>query len=195
MNVSFKWFLFFVSISIAALTLMVIPKAQENKIAAPVQNYILRTRQERLALPVRIKIPSISVDTDVGHVGLNPDGAMDTPKDPETTAWFDLGPRPGEVGSAVISGHFGWKNNIPAVFDNLNKLKKGDKVYVENEKGQTIAFIVRDSKKYDSNAYASEVFNSNDGKTHLNLITCEGAWNKKLKSYSDRLVVFADKEI
>jgi hypothetical protein len=37
------------------------------------------------------------------------------------------------------------------------------------------------------------VFASNDGGAHLNLITCAGEWNKGKKSYSERLVVFADK--
>ena len=48
----------------------------------------------------------------VEDVGLTPGGAMDVPKGPSDVAWFDLGPRPGEVGSAVIAGHEGWKDNI-----------------------------------------------------------------------------------
>jgi hypothetical protein len=33
------------------------------------------------------------------------------------------------------------------------------------------------------------------GKVHLNLITCGGVWDKVGKSYSNRIVVFADMEI
>ena len=50
-------------------------------------------------------------------------------------------------------------------------------------------------KKYDPNADAKDVFNLNDGKAHLNLITCVGIWNKIKKSRSERLVVFTDREI
>ncbi|PIZ82226.1 MAG: class F sortase, partial [Parcubacteria group bacterium CG_4_10_14_0_2_um_filter_41_6] len=39
-----------------------------------------------------------------------------------------------------------------------------------------------------------EVFNSSDGKAHLNLITCTGVWNKEDNAFSERLVVFTDKE-
>jgi hypothetical protein len=53
---------------------------------------------------------------------------------------------------------------------------------------------VREIKKYDPNANASDVFISGDGKAHLNLITCVGFWNKVSKSYPKRLVIFADKE-
>ena len=146
------------------------------------------------ALTLRLKIPKINIDAAVVFVGLTPQGAMDVPKGPNDVAWFNLGPRPGEIGSAVISGHYGWKNNIPAVFDNLHKLRKGDKVYVEDKNGATITFVVRELRTYDQNEDASDVFGSSDGKAHLNLVTCTGTWNKAQKSYSKRLVVFTDKE-
>jgi LPXTG-site transpeptidase (sortase) family protein len=141
----------------------------------------------------RIKIPKIKVDAPIINAGLTVSGELAVPKGPAEAAWFSLGPRPGEIGNAVISGHYGWKDNIPAVFDNLSKLKKGDKVYFQNENGTTTAFVVRSVKVYGQNAKAPEVFISTDGKAHLNLITCGGIWNKTQKSYSNRLVVFTDK--
>lgn len=145
-------------------------------------------------LPIRLKIPRINVDTIVEYVGLTSKGAIDVPKGPTDAAWFDLGPRPGESGSAVISGHYGWKNNIPAIFDNLNELIIGDKIYIVDEKGKTDTFIVRKLRSYGENENASDVFDSGDEKSHLNLITCKGVWNKTNKSYSGRLVVFSDNE-
>ena len=152
--------------------------------------------QASVELPVRLKIPSIKVDAPVEYVGLTPDGAMNVPKSPVGVAWFNLGPRPGEDGSAVITGHYGWKNNIPAVFDNLHKLRVGDKISVEDEKGLATTFVVREVRIYDKDDddVASDVFDSSDGKAHLNLITCEGEWDKVSKTYSKRLVVFTDKE-
>lgn len=144
--------------------------------------------------PIRLKIPSIEVDAVVSYVGLTSDGAMDVPKGPLDVAWYNLGPRPGEVGSAVIDGHSGWKNGIHAVFDDLYKLQKGDKIYVEDEKGIMTTFMVREFQSYDPSANALDVFSSNDGKAHLNLITCGGVWNEFSRSHSKRLVVFTDKE-
>ncbi|MEI6288627.1 MAG: class F sortase [bacterium] len=80
------------------------------------------------------------------------------------------------------------------VFNNLSKLKVGDKLYIEDEKQQIITFVVRQSRSYNLKADATNVFISDDGKAHLNLITCEGAWNSKTQSYPKRLVIFADKE-
>ena len=41
-----------------------------------------------------------------------------------------------EYGNVVITEHYGWKNNIPAVFDNLHKLNKGDIIYIEDKSGR-----------------------------------------------------------
>lgn len=155
---------------------------------------LIQAGQAISALPIRIKIPSIIIDAAIEHKGVTPDGEMDVPKGPATVSWFNLGPKPGDKGSAVISGHYGWKNGIPAVFDNLYKLKPGDKLYIDNEKGETMTFVVRELRRYGEHQNAADIFSSDDGKSHLNLITCEGVWNAASKSYSKRLIVFTDKE-
>ena len=144
-------------------------------------------------LPVRLQIPKIHVDSVLGQVGLTPAGAVAVPVGPTNAAWFDLGPRPGEVGNAIIVGNYGWKNGIPAVFDKLYSLHAGDLIYVVDGQGVTTTFVVRQIRLYGSTDDPSAVFVSSDGKDHLNLITCEGVWSASEKSYSKRLVVFADK--
>jgi len=145
-------------------------------------------------LPARLNIPKIKVNANLESVGLTPDGAVGVAKGQSSAAWFSVGPRPGEIGNAVITGHYGvWKNGVPTVFNNLYKLRQGDKVYVKDKKGVTITFVVRRSKTYGQNDDVSEVFIASDDKSHLNLITCQGAWNKTTKSYPKRLVVFTDK--
>ena len=114
--------------------------------------------------------------------------------DTKESHFYNLGPRPGEIGSSVIAGHSGYKDNKPAVFDNLNKMQKGDTIYVEDELGTTVTFVVRESRTYDPKADASSVFGSDDGASHLNFVTCTGAWNETERTHSDRLVVFADRE-
>jgi LPXTG-site transpeptidase (sortase) family protein len=155
----------------------------------------IAAEQASLGIPIRLKIPKINVDSTIEQVGLTQDGAMDVPKGPADTAWFDLGPRPGETGSAVIAGHSGYKDGRAAVFDDLYKIEKGDKIYVENTTGDTITFVVRDIQRYKPQANAADVFGSSDGVAHLNLITCTGLWDKVEKTHSDRLVVFTDREI
>src|SRR5687767_14508030 len=82
-------------------------------------------KQEKISygLPRRLKIPKISVDATVEHVGVTSEGDMAVPKSPDNTAWYNPGSRPGEIGSAVINGHYGWVNSTPAIFDNLHNLQ------------------------------------------------------------------------
>lgn len=148
----------------------------------------------KMGIPLRLKIPTIKVDATVEPVGLTPQGAMGVPTGPATVAWLNLGPRPGEMGSAAIAGHYGWKDGIPAVFDNLHKLVVGDKLYVEDDQGATVTFVVRELHTYNLKEDVTNVFNSSNGQAHLNLITCQGVWNKAKQSYSNRLVIFATKE-
>ena len=158
------------------------------------QNNVKLVEQIVPGVPMRLKIPTINVDSAVEFVGLTSQGALDTPKNQNDVAWYYKGQRPGESGNAVIDGHYGWKDGKESAFDNLYKLIKGDKILVEDDKGVVVSFVVRDTRRYDVDANASEVFDSSDDNAHLNLITCEGDWDKNSKSYSKRLVVFADKE-
>lgn len=144
--------------------------------------------------PVRLMIPAIKVDSAVEFVGLTSDGAVGIPKDPDNAAWYNLGPRPGAIGSSVITGHINWYYGATGVFANLHKIEAGDRITVIDDKGATMNFIVRDTRSYDAAANAVDVFYSYDGKAHLNLITCEGVWDSRSGQYTKRLVVFADRE-
>ena len=155
---------------------------------------LIKQEEEVFGLPLRLKIPTLNIDAAIEYVDLTPVGAMDVPKDQNNVGWLEIGVRPGEIGSAVLAGHYGWKSKAPSVFDDLYKLQKDDKIYIEDSTGKIISFAVREAKRYDQKATASEVFSSNDGLAHLNLITCEGTWDELSKSYPTRLVIFADKE-
>lgn len=212
-----KYSLFIISIINIALSLVIIffttpilyysgPHVKINPLSfESVQSFQKTNRDEvpkidvivenlNVGLPVRLKIPTISLNSIVESVGVTSEGAMGIPKNQEDVAWFNHGQRPGEVGSAVIDGHYGWKSKKPSAFDNLYKLRIGDKIFVEDDKGIVISFVVRETRRYDESSNAPDVFVSKDGKSHLNLITCEGQWDKVSQSYPNRLVVFADKE-
>jgi LPXTG-site transpeptidase (sortase) family protein len=153
--------------------------------ASPLDKQVPVSRE----LPMRLKIPSIKVNAAIQYVGLTRAGAMDVPKGRSDVAWFKLGPRPGETGSAVIAGHVARSGS--AVFNNLSKLRAGDVLYIQDGRAKTISFVVRSSHIYNSNSLAPEVFGSASG-SHLNLVTCAGAWDKSKNGFTKRLVVFAD---
>ena len=143
-------------------------------------------------LPVRLKIPKLNINANIQYVGLNSSGALGVPGGAAfraDVAWYKAGPRPGEYGTAVIDGHSGRNPGPATVFDNLQKLQKGDTLLVQDGKGKSLTFVVREGRIYSPNANAPEVFSSVNG-THLNLITC--IWNASAKAFTKRFVVFAD---
>lgn len=142
--------------------------------------------------PVRLIIPSINVAADVKNVGLNATGAMIAPLNRADVAWLALGARPGESGVAVIAGHYGRLNGRPSVFDNLHKLQPGDLIVVQDAAAVSYTYTVRLTKIYEPTADAAAVFDSIDGGSHLNLITCGGVWDARTKSFTTRMVIFAD---
>ncbi len=185
-----------VTVLYAALLFHFTPKDPIQNSSALIENAVaLPAEQQPLfGLPIGIKIPAINLDAAVESVGLTSGGAVDVPKDVNNAAWFNLGPRPGENGTAIIDGHYGVNKNKFSAFDNLYKLRPGDKIYIQDSEGQTITFVVTKNRRYDPKADATSVFNSGTDGAHLNLITCEGDWSNASKGYTERLVVFADRE-
>src|SRR3982074_2524002 len=56
-------------------------------------------------VPMKLQIPSISVDSPVEQVGVDKSGNMDVPKQLADVAWYSPGVVPGQPGDAVIAGH------------------------------------------------------------------------------------------
>jgi len=149
----------------------------------------IEDQKDIVGFPIRLIIPALNINTGIQYLG-STEGEMDVPNNSTDVGWFMLGPRPGENGSAVIAGHLNEKKGGDGVFANLNKLKTGDKLYIEDSNKKIHSFAVRESRLYDP-GFADEVFVPN-GSPYLNLVTCEGVWDRNKKIYSKRLVVFAD---
>ncbi len=148
----------------------------------------------KISTPIRLIIPSLNLDSEIESVGKDDKGRMATPSKDDNVAWWKLGALPGMVGNSVIAGHYDKKDGGPAVFYDLNKLNIGDKLQI----------IDKDSNKYVFKVVKKEVYKDADfplnlvfGETtsnNLNLITCDGIFDKENKNYSDRLVVFTTLE-
>ena len=152
--------------------------------------FIKKDKENIVFSPERLIIPVINISANIQPLGINLKGEMEVPSNITDVGLYKFGVIPGQVGSAVIAGHFNGANNQEGVFFNLDKLKVGDKLSIEDKTGKFITFVVQKKELYDS-GYADNVFNQTDG-IHLNLITCDGLWNESKKSYTQRLVIFSD---
>jgi LPXTG-site transpeptidase (sortase) family protein len=141
--------------------------------------------------PVGLSIPSIGVeDGIVIDVGLDEAGAMETPEGWWDIGWYKFGPIPGEVGNSVLAGHYD-SRVAPAVFWNLHRLRKGDKIIVKLSDGTQRTFVVETSEVYPyDRPPLDRIFGPTD-RPRLNLVTCGGTFDANRSNYSNRLVVYA----
>lgn len=141
------------------------------------------------ALPVRLRIPAIDVDTGLESLGLNDDKSIEVPSEPGVAGWWKGGPRPGQVGPAVIMGHVRW-NTGPAVFSRLRWLQRGDEILVDRADGTTARFVVTRHGSYRKVAFPSDLVYYPTLEPELRLVTCGGPYDRAT-GYSENVVVFA----
>lgn len=171
------------------------PKSPNSSLANFFANpsYSNKTTPLSSEIPKKLRIPSIGVDALVQEVGVTANGQMGIPTNFTDVAWFKLGPKPGEPGSAVIDGHLDTVRDANAVFKDLSKLKYGDVIYIEDALGQTLKFKVTETASYDiKNAPVNKIFDYNTPVAKLSLITCDGVWNQKERNYNQRFVVYSE---
>ena len=146
------------------------------------------------APPIRLQIPAIGVSAKIVDLGLDADGALQVP--PLTDAgvseagWYDLGPEPGQVGSAIIAGHVD-SRQAAGVFYDLGRLAPGDLVEVTLANGETVHFTVTSVHEYPKAHFpASEVYGPEPYQA-LRLITCGGAFDAATGHYLSNIVAYA----
>jgi sortase (surface protein transpeptidase) len=142
-------------------------------------------------LPTTLIIPSINVHASIEYTGVGANNDMISPSHATDVSWYKYGTIPGEIGTAVIAGHYVGPRGEPGIFIDIAKLQKGSLLQVTDSNGVTASFAVSDIKTYNAINNHSEVFNSISG-SHLNIITCAGEWDAVNRHYLDRTVVFAE---
>jgi hypothetical protein len=146
------------------------------------------------SVPTALYIPRINVRAKIISLGLTPGGAAAVPplSSPSLTSWFDLGPTPGQPGTAVILGHVDSAKVGPAIFYNLGDLRPGDLIYVTRADRQTAVFRVYSAALYLKADFPSRTVYSYTSWPTLRLITCGGEFDKATGHYLGNTVVFAE---
>lgn len=143
--------------------------------------------------PQSLRIPTINVDTTVESAGIDSERKPVLPKDADNVVWYNLGAKPGEMGSSVMAGHWDKITGEAAVFYDLNKLNEGDKIYVTDLEGKERTFSVTKKVDYPHDEVPlQEIYAGSRDAARLNLITCGGTWNAATQLYSHRTVVYSE---
>jgi hypothetical protein len=140
--------------------------------------------------PVRVRIPSIGVDSALQKLGLLPDGSLAPPSQWQVAGWYAGGVRPGDVGPAVIAGHVDSVSG-PAIFFKLVDLKPGNAVLVTRADSSTLRFRVSRTDEYPKNKFPTAAVYGPTPVPTLRLVTCTGDFDYQARSYVDNLVVTA----
>lgn len=140
--------------------------------------------------PSRLRIPSLGIDASIEHVGVKEDGSMGTPKNFKDVSWYSLGAKPGESGSAVFAGHVNNGLTNAGVFANLSKVKPGEYLTLADATGATKVYRVSSVTEYPADAPTDAIF-ATTGPSQVALITCDGEWVPKARTFDKRLVVIA----
>ncbi|MFI6444746.1 class F sortase [Kitasatospora sp. NPDC050543] len=142
--------------------------------------------------PARLLIARLGIDAPVEPAALNGDGSVQVPPAdrPGQVDWYRGGPAPGEVGPAVLLGHYDTRKG-PAVFHRLPQLRVGDRIEIRRQDGSAVTFRVRTLGQYAKGAFPTQLVYGNTDSPQLRLITCGGTVGSD-GHYSDNIVVLAD---
>ena len=144
----------------------------------------------RVARPVSLSIPVIGVHTRLIRLGLTAQGTLQVPVSTAVAGWYTGGPRPGQVGSAVIAGHIDSYLG-PGVFFRLRLLRPGDRVYVRQAGGRLAVFRVYAERSYPKDRFPTQKVYGPAPDPELRLITCGGTFDAATGSYLNNVVVYA----
>ncbi|MFI7496678.1 class F sortase, partial [Kocuria sp. M4R2S49] len=142
--------------------------------------------------PVSLTVPATGTESELLHLGLREDGALEVPPEgPGAPAsWYTGSPTPGERGPAVLLGHVNATGGGPGIFAELRQLAPGDTIEVARENGSTAVFAVDRGEQYGKDDFPTlEVYGNTEG-AELRLITCDG-YDPATGEFDDNYVVFA----
>lgn len=139
-----------------------------------------------------LNIEAIGINIPLGQTSLDKQGHLAVPANPNAAAWYKLGPKIGELGTALITGHYDANGGRPGVFYNLKKLQTGDEIKVGRSDGSVAIFIVDKLVSYSQDdTFPWNLVYSTTGLSGLRIITCDGTYNPRTGKYSRNLVVYA----
>ena len=151
-----------------------------------------KTEAVETFIPNRLKIPAIDVNAKIEVVGKDAKGRMDVPKQTDQVGWYRYGAKANQTGNVILAGHLDDTNGL-AVFYDLAKVKRGQRIEVSAKTGEQVSYVVTNVKSYPvDQAPVGSIFGATLAQ-RLTLITCVGTFTQS-KGYDQRLVVTAEQE-
>jgi sortase A len=136
--------------------------------------------------PAFVSIASVGIHASIEPVGVNEKGEMAVPDgSSDAVGWYRYGTLPGQAGSAVLAAH------VYAGFKKLRGIEPGAEIKVLSRGGETLRYVVEEVKLTRLEEVSPYFLFERSDTARLNLITCAGTFDKKLGTYTHRLIVYA----
>lgn len=149
--------------------------------------YIVPADQPRM-----IHLRTIAASGPIQKVGVTKTNAIAVPTNVHFAGWYTKSVKPGYPGLSIIDGHVSGKY-APGIFKQLPKLKKGDTFQVEYGDGSRRDFKVVETKKLPTKEAAVYLLDKrSDIDRQLNLITCDGVFDRETQQYDQRFMVVSE---
>jgi len=142
--------------------------------------------------PTALSIPALGVTRDLIDLGIAADGTAEVPADFDDAGWFTPGGRPGARGPTVLMGHVD-STAGPAVFYELRDLQPGDTVELTVADGTVAVYAVTGTEQVAKDTFPTEAVFGATAQDVVRLITCTGDFDGGARSYTDNLVVTAER--
>lgn len=142
--------------------------------------------------PVSMSVPALGLDEELIDLGIADDGTAEVPSDYDRVGWFTGGGRPGARGPTVLMGHVD-STDGPAVFYELRELGPGDVVELTVADGSTARYEVTGTSQVAKGEFPTAAVFGATASDVLRLITCTGEFDRGARSYTDNLVVTAER--
>jgi sortase (surface protein transpeptidase) len=140
--------------------------------------------------PTYVVVPKIKIKAPVEALDLSKHIPQKAPYRWGDVAWYNRGPKPGQVGHAAIFGHVD-STCCPAVFWELKNLKPGDIAEVQYKGGASVKFKVMWSQNYANTKMPTKFLFGPSSQRAIVLVTCSGAFHSNGAGYDHKLVVYA----
>jgi sortase family protein len=144
----------------------------------------------QVAAPVALIIPAIGVSTRLVRLGRTAAGTLQVPSTTAVAGWYTGGPRPGELGAAVVAGHVDSYAG-PGVFFRLRLLRPHDLIFVRRADGSLAVFRVFAVRLYAKSGFPTAAVYGAVPVAELRVITCGGTFDPATGHYLSNVIVFA----
>lgn len=147
--------------------------------------------ESEVVTPTRLVVPTLDIDAPIEALGIDENGKMDIPGNVTDVGWYRHGSLPGEEGSAVLAAHVDLAGSGPGVFFHLDTLEPGDIFMISMSDGSASSYTVESAERVPKSSLDVDTLFDAAGDPVVRLVTCGGAFDRSIRSYSDNVIVTA----